>query len=119
MNQKHRAPSSKLQRSSKHQAPRKHHRRRWLKLDVWSLSGAWILVLGAFVAVSNLASGSETHSTAPTNQVYLIPFSHLDLMWAGTREECLSRGSRIIAKAVELCRRQSEFRFLLEDEVFV
>jgi alpha-mannosidase len=54
-----------------------------------------------------------------TNDIYVIPFSHLDLMWGGTREECLSRGSRIISKAIQLAQRQPEFRFLLEDEVFV
>lgn len=54
-----------------------------------------------------------------TNQVFVIPFSHLDLFWAGSREECLSRGNRIISKAIQLAQRQPEFRFLLEDEVFV
>jgi alpha-mannosidase len=121
MNQKHQAPGSKLQRSSKSQAPILHldDRRRRLKFGAWSFSGAWILVLGGFICAAGLALASDTRPASLTNQIYLIPFSHLDLMWAGTREECLSRGSRIIAKAIELCRRQPEFRFLLEDEVFV
>ncbi len=51
--------------------------------------------------------------------VYVVPFSHLDLFWAGTREECLSRGNRIIDKAIQLAEQQPEFRFLIEDEVFV
>jgi len=51
--------------------------------------------------------------------VYIVPFSHLDLFWAGTQEECLSRGNRIIAKAIELAERYPDFRFLLEDDVFV
>lgn len=51
--------------------------------------------------------------------VYVIPFSHLDLYWAGTREECLSRGNRIISKAVQIARANPEFRFLIEDNVFV
>ncbi len=60
-------------------------------------------------------------SAAATNaqDVFLIPFSHLDLYWAGTREECLARGNTIIAKAVQLAKRYPEYRFLLEDEVFV
>ncbi len=56
---------------------------------------------------------------AATSDVYIVPFSHLDLFWAGTREECLSRGNRIITKAVQMAQRYPQFRFLLEDEVFV
>jgi alpha-mannosidase len=55
---------------------------------------------------------------ASVSEVFVVPFSHLDLFWAGTREECLSRGNRIIAKAIQLARRQPEFRFLIEDGVF-
>jgi alpha-mannosidase len=52
-------------------------------------------------------------------EVYIVPFSHLDLYWAGTQEECLSRGNRIIAKATVLAEGYPEFRFLLEDDDFV
>ena len=52
-------------------------------------------------------------------EVYVVPFSHLDLYWGGTQEECLSRGNRIITRAIQLAERNPEFRFLLEDEVFV
>ena len=43
---KHQAPSSKLQRNFKHQTS--VQRRRFWCFDVWSFSGAWSLVLGAF-----------------------------------------------------------------------
>lgn len=56
---------------------------------------------------------------ANAQEIFLVPFSHLDLFWAGTREECLARGNTIIAKAVELAKRYPEYRFLLESEVFV
>ena len=52
-------------------------------------------------------------------EVYIVPFSHLDLYWAGTQEECLSRGNRIITKAIRLAERYPDFRFLLEDDDFV
>ena len=52
-------------------------------------------------------------------RIYLLPFSHLDLFWLGQREECLSRGGRIIASALAIMRRHPEFRFLLEDVVFI
>src|SRR5579871_5989596 len=52
-------------------------------------------------------------------EVYVVPFSHLDFFWGGTREECLARGNRIIAKAIGIAKRDSSFRFLLEDDDFV
>jgi alpha-mannosidase len=51
--------------------------------------------------------------------IYFVPFSHLDFFWGGTREECVSRGNRIIAKAIQLANESPTFRFLLEDNVFV
>ncbi len=51
--------------------------------------------------------------------IYFMPFSHLDFYWGGTREECVSRGNRIIAKAIKLAKEFPQFRFLLEDDVFV
>jgi alpha-mannosidase len=56
---------------------------------------------------------------ASQHEIYIVPFSHLDLYWAGTQEECLSRGNRIITKAIGLAERCPDFRFLLEDEDFV
>jgi len=66
-----------------------------------------------------IARNEATKQPAGSSDVYVIPFSHLDLFWAGTREECLSRGNRIITKAIQIAKQHSEFRFLLEDEVFV
>ncbi len=48
------------------------------------------------------------------NAVYLIPFSHLDLFWAGSREECLSRGAEIIQTALRLLDQFPEYRFMIE-----
>ena len=55
---------------------------------------------------------------AGTNDICVIPYSHLDLMWGGTLEECLSRGGRITDKAIQIAQRHPEFRFMLEDDVF-
>ena len=52
-------------------------------------------------------------------EVYVVPFSHLDLFWAGTREECLSRGNRVIARAIEIAERHPEFRFFIESDNFL
>lgn len=62
-------------------------------------------------------SARRTFAASP--QIYVVPFSHLDLFWAGTREECLSRGNRIIVKAVRMAQRYPQFRFLIEDNVWL
>src|ERR1700686_3000665 len=52
-------------------------------------------------------------------EVYVVPFSHLDLYWACTEEECLSRGNFIVSKAIQLAKQYPQYRYLLESEVFV
>lgn len=52
-------------------------------------------------------------------KVFIVPFSHLDLFWGGTEEECLSRGNRIIARVMQLAEEHPDFRFQFEDDVFV
>ena len=51
--------------------------------------------------------------------VYLIPFSHLDLFWAGSREECLSRGIEVIHTALRLLRKYPDYRFMIEAANFL
>ncbi|MBQ9335894.1 MAG: hypothetical protein IJS14_01185 [Lentisphaeria bacterium] len=51
--------------------------------------------------------------------VYLVPFSHLDLFWAGSREECLTRGIEVIRTALRLLRKYPEYRFLVEAANFL
>ena len=87
--------------------------RHLLPLRIVALASMALLLATGVIA-------EEAKPAAPqTSVVYLVPFSHLDLYWAGTREECLSRGSRIITKAMRLARKYPQFRFLLEDEDFV
>ncbi len=59
------------------------------------------------------------HPDLQKSDVYIVPFSHLDLYWACTQEECLSRGNYIISRAIELSRLHPDSRFVLESEVFV
>ncbi len=75
------------------------------------------LVLAAVIAA--VPSFAADPAVPRKGDVYVVPFSHLDLFWAGTREECLSRGSRVIMKAIQVAERHPEARYLLEDEVFV
>jgi len=60
-----------------------------------------------------------TQTKPGKTEVYVMPFSHLDLFWAGTREECQARGNRIIAKAIAIAKQQPQFRFFLESDNFV
>jgi alpha-mannosidase len=74
------------------------------------------LILLLAVSLAGLRA-QQVSSAQPV--VYIVPFSHLDLFWLGTQEECLSRGNRVISKAIQLAEHYPEFRFLLEDEDFV
>jgi alpha-mannosidase len=81
-------------------------------------------ILLAILVLPLLAKGlagqqPAAQGTPPKREFYVIPFSHFDLFWAGTREECLARGNRIIAKAIHIAKQHPEFRFLLESENFV
>jgi len=66
-----------------------------------------------------LGASSAQPPNLDRTQVYVVPFSHLDLFWACTQEECLSRGDFIISKAIQLAKQYPEYRYLLETEVFV
>jgi alpha-mannosidase len=74
-----------------------------------------LLLSAALFSFDSRAEGQKLDS----REVYVIPFSHLDLFWACTEEECLSRGDFIISKAIQLAKRYPQFRYLLETEVFV
>jgi alpha-mannosidase len=75
-----------------------------------------VLVLSA--ALRPVASRAQQQNPG-SPQIYVVPFSHLDLYWACTEEECLSRGNFIISKTIQLALRYPEYRYLLETEVFV
>ena len=66
-----------------------------------------------------LGASSAEPSNLDRTEVYVVPFSHLDLFWACTQEECLSRGDFIISKAIQLAKQYPQYRYLLETEVFV
>ena len=74
------------------------------------------LFVSVIVLAMWAAAGAKESQQA---DIYFTPFSHLDFFWGGTREECVSRGNRIIAKAIQLAKESPQFRFLLEDNVFV
>lgn len=79
----------------------------------------WFLIGIVLMSMCALAAAADKPAASGSSDVYVIPFSHLDLFWAGSREECLSRGNFIITKAVQIALEHPEFRFLLEDDVFV
>lgn len=51
--------------------------------------------------------------------VYIVPFAHLDLFWAGRREECLTRGNEVFLTALRLLRQYPDYRFLIESANFL
>ena len=48
------------------------------------------------------------------HKLIICPYSHLDLFWGGTMDECLSRGNYIIEKALDLMDHQDEYCFMVE-----
>ncbi len=84
-----------------------------------SRSLSLILLLTVFAAGGRDHAATALAQGSPDAEIHLVPFSHLDFFWGGTREECVSRGNRIIAKAIQLAKQSPQFRFLLEDDVFV
>jgi alpha-mannosidase len=71
-----------------------------------------------FAALWPVASRAQQQNPGGP-EVYVVPFSHLDLYWACTQEECLSRGNFIISRAIQLAKQYPQYRYLLETEVFV
>ncbi len=91
--------------------------KRWKTLRVATLFCALTFV--PFPA-DGLQGQQRLARSAPAKlEVYAAPFSHLDLFWAGTREECLARGNRIIAKAIQIAEQHSEFKFFIESNNFL
>jgi alpha-mannosidase len=74
----------------------------------------------SFLLLLALAAPLSALLPAPSkSEVFVVPFSHLDLYWGGTQEECLSRSNRIISRAIELAEKNPSFRFLIENETNV
>ena len=79
---------------------------------------SWIVLVLSLAALCPIPARAQ-QQTSGAPQVYVVPFSHLDLYWACTQEECLSRGNFVISKAIQLALHHPEYRYLLETEVFV
>jgi hypothetical protein len=75
--------------------------------------------MAAAVAQAQQAGARPEPARNQANQAYIVPFSHLDLFWAGTREEDLARGNRIIAKALRIALAHPDFRFFIESDNFL
>lgn len=73
----------------------------------------------AVVCATNLLYGQLPQASTAKLDVYVVPFSHLDLFWAGTREECLARGNKVIARAIEIAEQHPEFKFFIESDNFL
>lgn len=64
-------------------------------------------------------SPAVTPTREPMPAAYIAPMSHLDLTFMGTVEECLSRGGKVFAGALDLLEKQPDFRFFIEYVLFL
>ncbi|MBI5684892.1 MAG: hypothetical protein HZC54_07415 [Verrucomicrobia bacterium] len=62
---------------------------------------------------------AATPSREPLVAAYIAPMSHLDLTFMGTVEECLSRGGKVFAGALDLLEKQPDSRFFIEYVLFL
>src|SRR5260370_37592889 len=83
----------------------------------WGTALLWVFILCRAVRLKAQQRSADSASGKP--QAYVVPFSHLDRFWGGTGEECLARGNRVIAKAIELAKQYPEFKFLVESDNIV
>jgi alpha-mannosidase len=74
-----------------------------------------ILILVVIFLFNSLIKGEAKMK----EEVYIIPGSHLDLFWMGTSNECLHKGAEILKEAIEICKDNHDFRFLVDSVVFV
>lgn len=75
-----------------------------------------------FIAALLFGVGQAPAATSPREPLaaaYVAPMSHLDLTFMGTVEECLSRGGKVFAGALDLLEKQPDFRFLIEYVFFL
>jgi len=74
----------------------------------------------AIAAGAEEARDTRARSDAPSEiAAYIAPMSHLDLTFMGTVEECLSRGGKVFAGALDLLDKQPDFHFLIEYVLFL
>lgn len=66
---------------------------------IWNCRALLLVFVAAAVAARGNGAAPEAKESRDA-VIHFIPFSHLDLYWGGTREECLARGNQIIAKAL-------------------
>jgi alpha-mannosidase len=76
-----------------------------------------------FVIVALLFGVGQAPAAAPAREAlpaaYVAPMSHLDLTFMGTVEECLSRGGKVFAGALDLLEKQPDFSFFIEYVLFL
>jgi len=92
-------------------------------MGVWKYSAVGVIICALIPGLTPGArlQGQQAaeHTTPAKVDVYVAPFSHLDLFWAGTREEDLARGNRVIAKAIQIADEHPGFRFFIESNNFL
>lgn len=75
------------------------------------------------VVAALLFGAGQASAAAPAREpvaaACIAPMSHLDLTFMGTVEECLSRGGKVFAGALDLLEKQPDFRFFIEYVLFL
>ena len=86
-----------------------------------SIAGALVLLMVGVgqAPAADEAAKKPAPAPEPLAAAYIAPMSHLDLTFMGTVEECLSRGGKVFAGALDLLGKQPDFHFLIEYVLFL
>ncbi len=86
-----------------------------------SIAGALVLLMVGVgqAPAADEAAKKPAPAPEPLAAAYVAPMSHLDLTFMGTVEECLSRGGKVFAGALDLLGKQPDFHFLIEYVLFL
>jgi hypothetical protein len=75
-----------------------------------------VAVVAIILATALFAQSSQQQ---PPKQVYVVPFSHLDLWYLGPPENSYARVERIFSRALELSEHDPDFRFTFENGYYL
>ena len=92
---------------------RRLHRLRWITL------GSIVFLVFSFSAKAMEAATPPAPQTSQPKQVYVVPFSHLDLWYLGTPPDAYARFERILSGALDLADQDPGFRFTIENGHFL
>jgi len=77
------------------------------------------LAVFALLSSGLMPTAASAQTAAAAKQVFVVPFSHLDLWYLGPPENSYARAERIFSYALEQAERDPDFRFTFENAYYL